>query len=66
MRAALIALLFVLSALISFPQQSFPVARTETTERAVQQALIGDWAGYLEYRDYSEPPTSAKRVQVPT
>jgi len=29
-------------------------------------ALLGDWTGVLEYRDYSEPATSTKRVQLPT
>jgi hypothetical protein len=32
----------------------------------LRQALIGEWTGVLEYRDYSEPPTSTKRVQLPT
>jgi len=32
----------------------------------VGRALQGNWAGYLEYRDYSEPPASTKRVQLPT
>jgi hypothetical protein len=30
------------------------------------QALAGQWTGLLEYRDYSEPATSTKRVQLPT
>ena len=29
-------------------------------------ALLGNWTGVLEYRDYSEPATSTKRVQLPT
>lgn len=32
----------------------------------LRQALLGDWTGLLEYRDYSEPPTSTRRVQLPT
>jgi hypothetical protein len=32
----------------------------------VQRALVGSWTGVLEYRDYSEPPTSTKRVKLPT
>ena len=32
----------------------------------LQQALTGNWTGVLEYRDYSEPATSTKRVQLPT
>ena len=30
------------------------------------RALLGDWTGVLEYRDYSEPATSTKRVELPT
>jgi hypothetical protein len=36
------------------------------TQSELRQALIGEWTGVLEYRDYSEPPTSTKRVQLPT
>ncbi len=36
------------------------------TEQEISAALAGRWAGYLEYRDFSEPPTSTKRVQLPT
>lgn len=32
----------------------------------LQGALGGSWAGTLEYRDFSEPPASAKRVKLPT
>ena len=32
----------------------------------VQSALVGSWTGTLEYRDYSEPATSTKRVKLPT
>ncbi len=32
----------------------------------LQSSLHGDWVGVLEYRDYSEPPTSTKRVKLPT
>jgi hypothetical protein len=35
------------------------------TTTDLQHALIGSWTGVLEYRDYSEPATSAKRVQLP-
>jgi hypothetical protein len=31
-----------------------------------QRALTGSWVGTLEYRDYSEPATSTKRVKLPT
>src|SRR5947209_10952144 len=33
---------------------------------ALSRALSGSWVGYLEYRDYSEPPASTKRVELPT
>jgi hypothetical protein len=36
------------------------------TERDLRLALLGDWVGALEYRDYSEPPTSTKRELLPT
>jgi hypothetical protein len=32
----------------------------------LQRALTGAWVGTLEYRDYSEPVTSTKRVKLPT
>jgi hypothetical protein len=35
-------------------------------DQALQQALTGRWTGVLEYRDYSEPAGSTKRVQLPT
>ncbi|GAC1658773.1 MAG: hypothetical protein NVS9B15_20720 [Acidobacteriaceae bacterium] len=38
----------------------------QTQAADLTSALTGSWAGYLEYRDYSEPPTSPKRVQLPT
>jgi hypothetical protein len=39
---------------------------SDQTRADLTQALTGDWTGVLEYRDYSEPPTSTKRVQLPT
>jgi hypothetical protein len=47
-------------------QQSPPAGSKGAVERAVERALTGAWAGYLEYRDYSEPAASTKRVQLPT
>lgn len=32
----------------------------------IKTALTGNWVGTLEYRDFSEPATSAKRVKLPT
>ncbi|GAA3763376.1 hypothetical protein [Terriglobus aquaticus] len=37
-----------------------------TVAADLKSALRGDWVGVLEYRDYSEPPTSTKRVDLPT
>lgn len=37
-----------------------------TPSKDLQSALTGEWTGVLEYRDYSEPPTSTKRVKLPT
>jgi hypothetical protein len=65
MLPARIALFFVLTAAVCFGQQASP-APPDKTQQAVHQALLGDWAGYLEYRDYSEPADSTKRVQLPT
>ena len=36
------------------------------TPAALTHAIIGRWTGILEYRDYSEPAASTKRVQLPT
>src|SRR5579875_3976336 len=41
-------------------------AATLDVQPALTQALLGRWVGVLEYRDYSEPATSLKRVQLPT
>ena len=32
----------------------------------IQRAVTGTWAGTLEYRDFSEPAGSTKRVKLPT
>jgi hypothetical protein len=47
-------------------QLGLAVAPPHQIESDLRQALIGDWTGLLEYRDYSEPATSTKRVQLPT
>ena len=39
---------------------------TPQIQSDLNQALIGNWTGVLEYRDYSEPATSTRRVQLPT
>jgi hypothetical protein len=48
------------------PPSSFAVAPPHQIESDLRHAMIGDWTGVLEYRDYSEPATSTKRVQLPT
>jgi hypothetical protein len=50
--------------LLAVPLLSLAVQAPGETE--VQQALLGSWTGTLEYRDYSEPATSTKRVNLPT
>ena len=45
-------------------QNSAAVSQPVGTELA--GALIGSWVGTLEYRDYSEPTASTKRVKLPT
>jgi len=43
--------------------QNAPTAQIQSD---LQQTLSGNWTGVLEYRDYSEPATSTRRVQLPT
>jgi hypothetical protein len=45
--------------------QTVPASPSQTRVD-LRHALVGDWVGVLEYRDYSEPATSNKRVQLPT
>jgi hypothetical protein len=65
MRTLLLLIAFTLPTFISAqtPLASAPPAQIQT---ALTQSLTGDWTGVLEYRDYSEPETSTKRVQLPT
>ncbi len=46
--------------------QTTAVVISQQTGTALQQAMSGEWTGVLEYRDYSEPATSTKRVKLPT
>ncbi len=62
MRKLLLGLLATL-ALAPLSAQS-PTATDPAKD--ISLLLAGNWAGYLEYRDYSEPATSTKRVQLPT
>ncbi len=41
-------------------------AQTTATVSDLASALKGSWAGTLEYRDFSEPAGSTKRVKLPT
>lgn len=50
---------------VSFVAQT-PSSPTTQIETDLSQALAGQWTGVLEYRDYSEPSASMKRVQLPT
>jgi hypothetical protein len=56
--------LFLLVLLPSCLIEQIPIAQQAAKE--IDAALVGAWAGTLEYRDYSEPPTSNKRVKLPT
>ena len=56
MFATFLGLSFVLSERLSLP----------ATRPEALQAMEGEWVGVLEYRDYSEPATSTKRVFLPT
>jgi hypothetical protein len=57
MRSSAVSL--VISSLLVTAQTSAPLPD-------LRRALAGSWAGTLEYRDYSEPATSIKRVKLPT
>ena len=61
MRIILLAASLSLSLVVS-PQ----VDTVHTADASLRQALTGDWVGVLEYRDFSEPVTSTKRVDLPT
>lgn len=41
-------------------------AQRSATDVELSTALAGRWTGFLEYRDYSEPADSIKRVTLPT
>jgi hypothetical protein len=58
-----LSLPFALLAQTAPPLAVAPPAQIQADLRA---SLLGEWTGVLEYRDYSEPDTSTKRVQLPT
>jgi hypothetical protein len=51
---------------VAVPAQTTAAAVSMQTGNDLQAAMSGDWTGVLEYRDYSEPATSTKRVKLPT
>jgi hypothetical protein len=60
-------LVFLTGTILALPfLAQTPTGISSHADIDVAQRLAGSWAGYLEYRDYSEPPTSQKRVQLPT
>jgi hypothetical protein len=61
-------LLFVLALLCPWvlPAQTTAIAVAQQTASQLRQAMSGDWTGVLEYRDYSEPANSTKRVKLAT
>ncbi len=63
MRSLLSALPFLLVSvgLCTVHAQESPGAAAD-----LQRALAGSWTGTLEYRDFSEPAGSTKRVKLPT
>ena len=56
----------LLAAALLFPCALPAQVAPPQTQHDLNHALLGDWIGVLEYRDYSEPATSTKRVQLPT
>jgi len=63
MRTLLLAAAFLTPCAL---QAQTPAAVPAHIPSELEQALSGNWTGVLEYRDYSEPATSTKRVQLPT
>lgn len=61
-----LGLLLCLASGTFLAQQQAPSPAATSQQAALTQALLGRWTGVLEYRDYSEPPTSNKRVELPT
>jgi hypothetical protein len=63
MRTLLLAVAFLTHCA---PHAQTPAAVPSHIPSDLEQSLTGNWTGVLEYRDYSEPATSTKRVQLPT
>ncbi len=66
MRTLILAALLSTGTLTAQSASGAPVSVTSASQTALIQALQGRWVGVLDYRDYSEPPTSEKRVHLPT
>ena len=52
------------SLLLAQKKEAAPSSTAEVAQ--LHGVLAGSWAGTLEYRDFSEPATSTKRVKLPT
>jgi hypothetical protein len=69
MRSLLLLFIFLLPSAFLSPTasaQTSAAASAQQTAAELQQAIAGAWTGVLEYRDYSEPETSTRRVKLPT
>ena len=66
MRAKLLKMSLLLFAATLAAQTSTPSPDSIQIRSDLRVALVGQWVGFLEYRDYSEPATSTKRVKLPT
>jgi hypothetical protein len=66
MRIRLAACTALLAAVSVAQNAKPPVIGSDAQTAAVTASMLGHWVGFLEYRDYSEPPASSKRVQLPT
>ncbi len=60
------SLILVCTLLLPVALLAQPATDSRQIHADLTKALVGDWTGVLEYRDYSEPATSTKRVQLPT
>jgi hypothetical protein len=62
MRALILLCTLVFPSILIAQTAAFSPSQTQSE---LNHALAGDWAGFLQYRDYSEPATSIQRVQLP-
>lgn len=66
MRALALALCLLTAPLAAQTTGSARPATAALAQMALRNALLGTWAGVLEYRDFSDPATSTRRIQLPT